>query len=192
MRLEKIRAFLALELPAPIQRNLRLLQDEFSFLDREIKWVKEANLHITLHFFGSLSEREVGQACSCAGAVARDMEPFPVEIKGLGVFPPRGKTRVFWAGIGRGREELQELHTRLGKELQRAGFALERRAYTPHVTLGRFRKPPTAAVPLQSEIRQRGEVSYGNFTAGDIALIQSILTPQGPIYKVIQPFDLGR
>ena len=86
--MERIRAFLALELPAPIQRNLRLLQDEFSFLDREIKWVKEANLHITLHFFGSLSEREVGQACSCAGAVARDMEPFPVEIKGLGVFPP--------------------------------------------------------------------------------------------------------
>ncbi|HHY36487.1 MAG TPA: RNA 2',3'-cyclic phosphodiesterase [Firmicutes bacterium] len=192
MRLKMIRAFLALELPAPIQRNLRLLQEEFSFLAREIKWVEEANLHVTLHFLGSIPAGEVERVCACAAGVAREMGPFTVEIGGLGVFPPHGKTRVFWAGIGRGKEELRKLYTNLGTSLARAGFALESRPYTPHVTLGRFRQPPVAAARLQSAIKQREEATFGSFTAREIALFESILTPGGPIYRVLQQCQLGK
>ncbi|MGI6142914.1 MAG: RNA 2',3'-cyclic phosphodiesterase [bacterium] len=192
MRLKMMRLFLALELPALLQKQLRLLQEEFSFLDREIKWVPEANLHVTLHFLGFLPEGEVAQVCACAVHVARGIRPFTVDIGGLGVFPSRGKPRVFWAGIGAGREELHDLYTYLGASLEKAGFAVERRPYTPHVTLGRFRKLPVAAARLHSEIKQREEATYGSFTARDIALFQSILTPGGPIYKVRQRFGLRR
>ena len=102
----------------------------------------------------------------------------------------RGKTRVFWAGIGR-KGRITGIAHPFGQRITKGRFCPGKKTYTPHVTLGRFRKPPQRC-PLAVRDKAAGEVSYGNFTAGDIALIQSILTPQGPIYKVIQPFDLGR
>ena len=65
----------------------------------EARWIDPAAWHVTLKFLGAtaphLVERVRG---TIAGAVAAVM-PFEARLDGLGTFPPRGRSRVLWAGI---------------------------------------------------------------------------------------------
>jgi 2'-5' RNA ligase len=61
---------------------------------------------------------------------------------GTGVFPPRGRPSVLWAGVA-DSDALVALHAAIGAAVVASGLDIERRPYVPHVTLARF----TPAVP---------------------------------------------
>ena len=69
-------------------------------------------------------------------------EPFSIAIQGTGVFPPRGRPSVLWAGVA-DSDALVALHAAIGTAVVACGLEIERRPYVPHVTLARF----TPAVP---------------------------------------------
>ncbi|NLJ33115.1 MAG: RNA 2',3'-cyclic phosphodiesterase [Firmicutes bacterium] len=190
MKLKRMRVFLALELPAPIRLQLLRIQEGLSFLGQGVKWVKKENMHLTLYFLGNLTPEKIQGLSSCVQDVASSLKPFTLELGGLGHFPPRGKIRVLWAGIGAGSAELQALYTYLGEALGEFGFHIQRRAFTPHVTLGRLGSPRSIGYRLRAEEDMQREIVYGSFLVKEITLFQSILTPAGPIYKVVQRFAL--
>lgn len=146
-------------------------------------------MHLTLYFLGDLNPRELQGLCSCVKGIEPLLRSFTVAVSGLGYFPPRGKIRVLWAGIDTGCSELQSLYTYLGNALQEYGFHISRRSFTPHVTLGRFRTPVAASSKLQLERHLQQGAFYGSFVAREIALVRSVLTPMGPVYKVLQRFS---
>lgn len=91
-----------------------------------------ANLHLTVHFLGSLPADRLS---TVQDIVARTpVEPFTLELGETGAFP---KARVAWLAPLATPPALAGLHARLRDALQDAGFELENRAFRPHVTLAR-------------------------------------------------------
>ena len=69
--------------------------------------------------------------------VANATAPFEVTAQGVSAFPSLARPRVIWIGLH--GDPLTEMAARVAEAAGRCGFALERRAYSPHLTIGRMR-----------------------------------------------------
>lgn len=129
--------FIAIDLPKPVGWELcRLVADP----PRGVRPVRPAQVHLTLHFLGEVDDE--GQASLCKSLAQVRYEPFLIAIRGTGVFPPRGRPTVLWAGVAESAR-LAELHAAIGTAIESCGLEVERRTYVPHITLARL----TPAVP---------------------------------------------
>ena len=66
-----------------------------------LRWSRAANIHLTLHFLGSLDEGHEANVRSHLGD-ALTAAPFDVMLGQLGTFPPARPPRVFWVRSGAG------------------------------------------------------------------------------------------
>lgn len=133
------RYFVAIPLPPEIRERLAVARPSVL---RGLRRVAIHDLHLTLHFLGELTLASVD-------LVQRSLEQvessrFTMTIQSVGVFPPKGRPAVLWAGV-QSNPELSRLHASVGVALMDAiGFQVEKRPYSPHVTLARFQGPPPA------------------------------------------------
>lgn len=133
------RLFIAIDLPREIAWELaRLVADP----PPGVRPVRPAQLHLTLHFLGDVADEPREALPDALAGVARDS--FTVAIRGTGVFPPRGRPSVLWAGLVES-PALADLHAAVGAAVQACGLAVERRPYVPHVTLARLTPAVTRA-----------------------------------------------
>src|SRR5687768_7199708 len=133
-------AFVALELPRPMQTAFA---EEIERLEKDIpgvEWIDPRKMHLTLRFLGWTTRDRVACLDPYLAAAAKACPPLDATVSGLGTFPPTAtEARVLWAGI---------TIPRAGKTLQAAceaaaiecGFPPERREFQPHLTLGRFKQ----------------------------------------------------
>ncbi|HWN81430.1 MAG TPA: RNA 2',3'-cyclic phosphodiesterase [Candidatus Udaeobacter sp.] len=199
------RMFVAVRLPAAVAHELASLEQRLERSILDVRWVAEENLHFTLRFFGELDGGQVARATAAATAVAGASTGFTLEILGLGTFPPAGRPRVLWAGVGTGREALCELARELDRAFQAADLGPADRPFAPHLTLGRFRDPnppprrggaraptvPAQAVPaIRAALATEGAVRQ-EFRAEAVTLIESRLSPRGPSYADRAQLVLG-
>jgi 2'-5' RNA ligase len=126
------RLFVAIDLPKPVCFGLARLVAE---PPRGVRPVPTAQFHVTLHFLGDVDDATRGMVTERLGRVHR--KPFTLGLRGTGVFPPRGRPSVLWAGVVPSAA-LAELHAAVGREIEAAGLAVEPRPYVPHVTLARL------------------------------------------------------
>lgn len=91
------------------------------------------NLHLTLVFLGELNPEKVGAIRSVMNRAGGGA--FRLSFSGFGRFKRRGGD-IHWAGIEKSRD-LTAIQKLLTDELTAAGFPLEDREYSPHLTLGR-------------------------------------------------------
>jgi 2'-5' RNA ligase len=110
-------------------------------LARDLRWVRDEQLHLTLRFFVDLPSAQAELAAAAAAAACASAPRFDLEVRGLGRFPSHGPLRVVWAGLGGGRAELVALGAALQRELSARGFPEEERPLSPHLTLARARDP---------------------------------------------------
>lgn len=154
-----------------------------------VRWVAPANYHITLQFFGDVEPAVLAQLRSSLGDSLTGAAAFTVELAGLGAFPSPAAPRVLWAGCRQGSEELTDLARRVAAAAAAVGLPAPDRRFHPHVTLARFRRPqPEAWNRLAAAVEQ----VWGRWTATQVNLYASRLTPQGPVYKVIDRWPLTR
>jgi len=93
------------------------------------------NFHITLVFIGE-SERVADiQDVLFTACRAELSDPLRLVLSGVGSFKSR-KGYTWWVGV-EASSELERLANRLAEGLRAAGFAIEKRAFKPHVTIGR-------------------------------------------------------
>src|SRR5215468_1755806 len=114
-----------------------------------IRWVDPQGIHLTLAFLGDLTDEQVAKARQAAEATAQQVTPFRFRLSHLGVFDSSQYPRVIWVGVNEHSGALLQLHSLLNQELEHRGFAVERRAFSPHLTLARIK------IPLNHEERQR-------------------------------------
>lgn len=91
------------------------------------------NLHLTLVFLGEVSPERLGGVKSAMNRIKG--EPFRLSFTGFGRFKRRGGD-IHWAGVEK-NNALFFLQEQLSAELEKEGFSLEDREYSPHLTLGR-------------------------------------------------------
>jgi 2'-5' RNA ligase len=169
---ERLRLFLALELPADVDAALR------AWRERHLVGARPADtLHVTLAFLGSRprSELEVVLGAlreSAAETASFELEPVRYrETRSVGMLvldDPSG--------------EATRLATRLQGRLEELGvYRREARPWLPHLTVVRFRERPRLAPPLP-------EISP--FAPSGAAAFLSRLHPSGARYEVIESWSL--
>lgn len=184
---------MAVTLPDPVREAVSRLIRELSGRLETVRWTKAENIHLTLKFLGGVEADGIPPVRECLNRMAQTHLPFPVALEGLGVFPPRGKPRVIWAGVGEGKGRLTDLAEDLDRNLAELGFPRETRKYTPHLTLGRIKKTRSGSDPraISRGIERRWADSLGSFNVDMIVLMESTLTPRGAIHRVVARHGAG-
>ncbi len=103
--------------------------------------MREENLHITLKFLGGIEGALEDRLSSDCAEVAAGVSAGAVSISGLGAFPRPARATVLWAGVSDPSEVLTRLAEALDGSAAAYGVLREERAFTPHITLARFRRP---------------------------------------------------
>ncbi|MFG1995917.1 RNA 2',3'-cyclic phosphodiesterase [Actinoplanes sp. NPDC048988] len=86
-----------------------------------------AKWHVTLAFLGDVPSPEPVAAVLAA---VRSPGPFTLRLAGSGRFGA-----AEWLGVDGDRDKLTTLHTRIREDLATAGYALQDRAFHPHLTV---------------------------------------------------------
>jgi 2'-5' RNA ligase len=188
------RLFVALEPPEPVRRRLALLAAELrrgaGRAADEVRWVEAEKIHLTLQFLGAVPEERVGAVAEAVRAAAAAAgRPLSLEVKGAGGFPNARRPRVVWAGLAGDLEPLAALVQDLGRRLAPLGFPPEERPFSPHLTLGRARDR-RGAPGLAGALAHAAQADGAPWRAGEVALVESHLSPKGPRYEAIARFAL--
>ena len=178
-----LRLFVAIEIPSDVRDLVDAAVAPIRQTYPRAKWVPKQNQHVTLKFIGSTYPRLVDRVTEAIGDVATAWQPFETRVDGLGAFPSERRAAVLWAGLddagGRMTELASALDTALAKE-----FAPEKRAFTPHLTVARFR-PPERLGELPTGLRS------DVFTIDQVVLFRSQVRRPAPIYTPVGTFPLG-
>ena len=184
-----IRSFVAIEISQNIKRNLGEIISKLSGANADVKWVRPANMHITLKFLGSVEEGDILEICNVIKDAVVDVEPFDLEIGGLGAFPDIKKPKVVFVNIVDQSKTLLTLYERVEERLAYFGIKRESRKFTPHLTIGRVRSQKNLKT-LFGLIENNKKVSAGGLLVESIDLMMSELLPAGPEYSKLGTIDL--
>ena len=189
-RAESLRVFCAVELPEGVRAAVaahasRLRRD---YPDARASWARQEGLHVTLKFIGEVEAARAEALSRAAAAAAEGLTPFELSVGGVGTFPPRGAARVLWLGVGDASGSLARLQRRLEEECEKAGFAREERAFSPHLTVARVR-PSNDAAAL-SEAHRRSAFASHRFEVSELLVVRSELVPGGSRYTPLSRHKL--
>jgi 2'-5' RNA ligase len=137
----EIRSFLAFELPSDIRKEVFRISGEVKKSGLEAGWVKPGNIHLTVVFLGDINEKDIPAIIYSIDNVTCRYEAFDISLGGVGLFPDIRRPRVLWLGLDGETERLASLRDDLQKPLEAFGVKQEKRPFSPHLTLGRFRRP---------------------------------------------------
>lgn len=170
-----MRLFAAIELPPHITSALSAIQTGVP----GARWTPKENMHLTLRFFG---ETDGGQAEDLAYELMRiDQPSFELTLSGAGQFSTGGGVRALWMGVAP-LEPLAALQQQVEKAARRSGFAAERRAFKPHITLARFNAPPEIN-RARRFLERYGRFDRPPFRVSGFSLYSSELRPRSAIYR---------
>jgi RNA 2',3'-cyclic 3'-phosphodiesterase len=151
--------------------------------DASASWSRSENIHLTLKFFGDV-ERDLTENLSRAAArVAEESAPFQISVGNTATFPKHGQPRVLWIGVEDPSYQLINLQQRLENECAREGFPKEERAFRPHLTLARIRRPHGSRT--LGEIHRKMGFAAARFVVSELLLIRSELSSEGSKYTLI-------
>jgi 2'-5' RNA ligase len=181
-----MRLFFSVPLPEAALESLRpVLEGARKAAGAGIGFTRLEQLHFTLAFLGG-TER-IDDASAAAEGV-RDLAQFDLAISGRGAFPGMSRPRVLWLGVTEGGAALSAVAGKLCSGLRERGFALEDRAFHPHLTLGRVK--PHGAEEARRALEAVPKTELARFTAREIVLVESVLGTGGSTHKPLRSFSL--
>lgn len=128
--------FYALELPAAIKEKLAEAAVNLNKSMPFKSWVHPQDTHITLAFLGKADASKLEAANELIDEALKNISSFELEINHLGIFGRKDSPRIFWAGL-KESASLNLVRERVFKACLSAGFTLETRPFSPHITIGR-------------------------------------------------------
>lgn len=186
-----MRIFVGLGLEAPVKKKIGEAQQQLKTSQADVRWVAEDNLHVTIHFCGEVSSVQKEEIIDICREIACDFQPFLLEIKYLGVFPPFGDPRIIWTGVEKGREEAITLIEVAKRHLTLVTGNSEKKDIAPHVTIGRVRTDKNIAV-LTTYLHKLAMDDFGSQTIDRLLVFESVLQPSGPRYTILESIPIGK
>jgi 2'-5' RNA ligase len=183
------RIFIAIKVN-PGEKLERMISDIKSLLRSErIKWVDPGNNHLTLVFLGDTPESRIGQLSATIGNICSRFPEFGFNLAGTGVFRNYSDPKVIWAGINTSGQ-LEKLQSFITSGIKSIDFRVEERPFKPHLTIARI-KSIIDKENLKSVINKYSDVNFQQVPVKEIILYESILKPEGPVYRKLESFPLS-
>lgn len=127
------RLFVAIDIPEGVAQLLVRLNPQLA----NVSWLSEDKIHLTVSFLGQVDPSR--DAIFIEKLLAIRFVAFFLPVAGLGTFPPKGRPRVVWVGVGSGHPQLFHLHKKVQEAALAAGLEPDLRAWHPHITVARCR-----------------------------------------------------
>ncbi len=185
-----IRSFLAFELPSNIMAEVKRIYGEVRKTGLEAGWVRPENIHLTVIFMGDVNEKEIDAIISSIDPIAPKYKPFDISLGRMGLFPGIKRPRTIWLGLNGDIGGIASLKSELEKPLESFGIEPEKRAFRPHLTLGRFRKPVNKPDILKKVMDDYANISGPTGMLDRLVLFKSELKPGGSVYTQIHSWPL--
>ncbi len=190
---DELRLFIGIETGARVAQGAGLLLEALRARVREtapqarLTWIAPERLHVTVRFIGETDDPTL-RAIETALSRPLGVPAFDLEIRGIGVFPPRGRPRVVWAGVTTGRDAIVAVAREIAARLDPILGPDEERGFIPHVTLARVRD----AAGLSRRFAEGLEaVPFGGTRVEAATLFESRLSPRGPAYVPLRRLVLA-
>ena len=181
------RYFIALNLPPEAKTVFKDIQDGLKQQNSDVKitWVDPHIGHINMHFLGDLNENDLNHLKQELKALKEKYGPISLVLTGVGAFPGIENPRILFLGIKHsGENNLIKLYSDLKDILIQEKIHIEERPFIAHTTLGRV-KSNSNRVKFPGE-----EMKDYEFKVDSFKLIASTLTAEGPMYDVVESYDL--
>jgi 2'-5' RNA ligase len=180
------RTFVAVDSPASIRRRISKLCTGLP----GARWSNPEQYHITLRFLGKTRAEALPVVEEAlAGLAARSFE---LTLAEFGTFPAsdgRRPPRTLWVRPSE-NAALSALQTGVEAAVRRATGIAEEKAFRPHVTVARFRKPP-APGDLARWLDAAKAFGSEPFRVESFRFYASELTPNGAVHSVLADFGLS-
>jgi len=177
--------FCAVELPDPVRARLddhvKRLRKEVS--DVAASWSRVDNIHLTLKFFGNVEVKRIENISAAAERAVKQFAAFQIGVGETGVFPRPSRPQVLWIGVSDPAGQLTALQERFEDECAAEGFPKENRAYRPHLTIARLRKPDGARQLADAHLKMQFELIRVDLK--EIFIFRSELSPKGSKYTAL-------
>ena len=181
----RARLFLALDPPAEARAELAAWRDALVAGRDDLRPVAPQALHVTLVFLGYRPEKEIEAISAAAFEPLAGLSAVPLRPAGVRPLPPR-RPRLFALDLEDADGTCETLQAATEGSLAAARFHRpEKRAFWPHMTLARVKRERRAP-PLESSVPLPRA-----FTAVDVVLYRSLLSPRGARYEPLARYRLG-
>lgn len=187
--MSKIRAFIAIEIPAEIRTKISELQNSLKAYGGRVSWTKPDNIHLTLKFLGDTEEKIIDEIAAGLQQAVQNTPCFTITVQGTGAFPNFKRPRVIWIGAKSEGDQLQKLASQIHDCMTNFGFEKEKRRFSAHLTLARV-KDARGIEPIMEKLRSYDQFVAGTFDVKELYLIKSELHPAGAIYTPLKKIDL--
>ncbi|MBT0995868.1 RNA 2',3'-cyclic phosphodiesterase [Cellulomonas sp. DKR-3] len=174
----------------------------------DVRWSARETWHLTTAFYGDLPDALVPALGEALGEACADLRPYPLALRGAGVF----SHRTLWVGAGGGLDE----HASVTRACREVGLELGahddgRARDRPHLTVGRAR--PGSGPPRRRSSRPRDSVREAapddpvaglvralavyrgpQWTVAEVRLVESVPGAGrggGPLYRTVDRLPLG-
>jgi 2'-5' RNA ligase len=178
-------------LPDDVLSAVSRVQGQLKSYGFRTKWVRPANIHVTLKFLGDIDSGTIDAIASAMVSAAEGCAPISLSAKGIGVFPNTKRPRVLWVGLTGEVNLLIDLQRKLDDRLSDIGFAKERRSFKGHLTLGRF-KARVNSSEITRALTEFEDFETQSFMARELILFKSELRPTGAVYSKLEGISLER
>jgi RNA 2',3'-cyclic 3'-phosphodiesterase len=175
-----MRLFISINVPSELHDYCRQLQKRFP----GIKNVDE--FHLTIQFLGDgIHEQFLPRLTEALTSI--HFNPFEIKLGTPRRFPNEDRPSGVWIDCD-GGETLRDLADRIRKIMDKIGFRPDK-PFAAHITLGRYKTPPTPVLRSRSERPQpEPKTETKTFKVDRFYLMESHLTPEGPTYKTLAEF----
>ncbi len=152
-----------------------------------IRLVPPENLHITFKFIGSMEINKIESVKKTIKSSISSFRCFKYSMgKKINAFPCIRKAGVLIIGIKEGADRLFEIYNVIESKLEELGIPKDRRAFTPHITVARIKKP----LNIERSVVPDLPIFEEYVECNSISLYESILQRNGAKYINIERFDL--
>ena len=181
-----MRLFAGIPVPVSARSEIIPILDDLRSRNWPVRWVRPEGIHLTLKFFGSVSEETADRLIPALDTAAAGIGPIPLNCTGLGSFPSGRHAKVIWMGV-ESPGSLELLQDAVERACVPLGFPVEGRPFRPHVTLGRVKEggklPPDPLPNSEADVQIP-------FLAEHLVLFESRPARDGSVYTARHTFEL--
>lgn len=151
------------------------------------KWTPPQQLHFTLKFLGVVTPADKAALTVKLREVAAQTAGFGLSLGAPGFFPHVKNPRILWLGLAHGEAAICSLAAAVETACLEKGFSGADKPFRPHITIARASPDGSAPIVLPVDTGFKKIMTVDCFS-----LIESKLTPEGPLYRTVAEFPLKK